>query len=61
MPFDAYLDDEGRLRKVRHRFTFTNGGGTVAVTSTTLLYDFGTPVSVRLPDERDIYAGRIRA
>ncbi|WP_405599457.1 hypothetical protein OG741_19045 [Streptomyces sp. NBC_01410] len=61
VPFDAYLDDEGRLRKVRHRFTFTNGGGTVAVTSTTLLYDFGTPVSVRLPDERDIYAGRIRA
>ncbi|WP_328675435.1 hypothetical protein OG905_21680 [Streptomyces sp. NBC_00322] len=61
VPFDAYLDDEGRLRKVRHRFSFTNGGGTVAVTSTTLLYDFGTPVSVRLPDERDIYAGRIRA
>lgn len=61
VPFDAYLDDQGRLRKVRHRFTFTNGGGTVAVTSTTLLYDFGTPVSVRLPDERDIYAGRIRA
>ncbi|WP_406304222.1 hypothetical protein OH805_19450 [Streptomyces sp. NBC_00879] len=61
VPFDAYLDDEGRLRKVRHRFSFTNGGGTVAVTSTTLLYDFGTPVSVRLPEERDIYAGRIRA
>ncbi|MET7616879.1 hypothetical protein [Streptomyces sp. NPDC005408] len=60
VPFDAYLDDEGRLRKVRHRFSFTNAGGTVAVTSTTLLYDFGTPVSVRLPDQRDIYAGRIR-
>jgi hypothetical protein len=61
VPFDAYLDEEGRLRKVRHRFSFTNETGTVAVTSTTLLYDFGTPVAVRLPDQRDIYAGKIRA
>ncbi|MFI9587124.1 hypothetical protein ACIHCQ_36120 [Streptomyces sp. NPDC052236] len=61
VPFDAYLDDAGRLRKVRHRFSFTNGTGEVAVTSTTLLYDFGTPVVVRLPDARDIYAGKIRA
>ncbi|MFI1400147.1 hypothetical protein [Streptomyces sp. NPDC020681] len=61
VPFDAYLDEQGRLRKVRHRFSFTNENGTVAVTSTTLLYDFGTPVTVRLPDQRDIYAGRIRA
>ncbi len=60
VPFDAYLDDQGRLRKVRHRFSFSNGAGTVAVTSTTVLYDFGTPVTVRLPDRRDIYAGRIR-
>ncbi|MFI1017884.1 hypothetical protein [Streptomyces sp. NPDC020965] len=61
VPFDAYFDDEGRLRKVRHRFSFTNGSGeTVAVSSTTTLYGFGTPVSVRLPDARTIYAGRIR-
>ncbi|CAL9526349.1 hypothetical protein SUDANB145_03932 [Streptomyces sp. enrichment culture] len=61
VPFDAYLDDRGRVRKVRHRFGFVNGQreGTVAVASTTLLYDFGVPVTVRLPDEDDIYAGRI--
>ncbi|WP_320785056.1 hypothetical protein [Streptomyces sp. CRN 30] len=64
VPFDAYLDDEGRVRKVRHRFDFANGGPqggrhTVAVASTTLLYDFGVPVTVRLPDEDDIYAGEI--
>lgn len=61
VPFDAYLDDEGRLRKVRHRFSFVNGGGqgTVAVASTTVLYDFGVPVSVRLPRPEDIYAGKI--
>ncbi|MFD9721920.1 hypothetical protein [Streptomyces sp. NPDC059076] len=58
--FDVYLDDEGRMRKVRHRFTFANGDGTVTVTSITVLDGFGLPVAVRLPAERDIYAGRIR-
>lgn len=61
VPFDAYLDDEGRVRKVRHRFSFLNGEQktTVAVASTTLLYDFGTPADIRLPAGGDIYAGRI--
>ncbi|MDQ1046725.1 hypothetical protein [Streptomyces sp. V4I2] len=61
VPFDVYLDDEGRIRKVRHRFSFVNGQqkGTVAVASTTLLYDFGVLADVRLPAAGDIYAGRI--
>lgn len=59
VPFDAYLDAEGRLRKVRHQFSFANQGRTVAVASTTLLYGFGTPVDVRLPQRKDIYAGKI--
>jgi hypothetical protein len=61
VPFDAYLDDEGRIRKVRHRFSFLNGQqkSPVAVASTTLLYDFGASVRVRLPRADDIYAGRI--
>ncbi|MFE3326630.1 hypothetical protein [Streptomyces sp. NPDC059176] len=58
--FDAYFDEAGRLRKVRHVFNFVNQGRTVAVSSTTLLYDFGSSVVVRLPDRSDIYAGRIR-
>ncbi|MFI6659660.1 hypothetical protein ACIBL8_29480 [Streptomyces sp. NPDC050523] len=61
VPFDAYLDDQGRIRKIRYRFSFVNGRekSTVAVASTTLLYDFGTPVDVRLPASKDIYAGKI--
>ncbi|MFF6876634.1 hypothetical protein ACFY9S_15120 [Streptomyces sp. NPDC012474] len=61
VPFDAYLDDEGRIRKVRHRFSFLNGQqkSPVAVASTTLLYDFGAPARVRLPAAGDIYAGKI--
>ncbi|MFF9016531.1 hypothetical protein ACF09C_26620 [Streptomyces sp. NPDC014870] len=59
VPFDAYLDAEGRLRKVRHQFSFANKDRTVGVASTTLLYGFGTPVDVRLPGRADIYAGKI--
>ncbi|WP_338671870.1 hypothetical protein V1460_02600 [Streptomyces sp. SCSIO 30461] len=60
VPFDAYVDDAGRLRKVRHQFSFTNQGRTVAVSSTTLLYEFGAPVLVELPARRDLYTGRVR-
>ncbi|WP_320780775.1 hypothetical protein [Streptomyces sp. CRN 30] len=61
--FDAYLDDRGRIRKVRHRFSYLNGrqgdAATVAVASTTLLFDFGVPVAVSLPRPEDMYAGKI--
>ncbi|WP_371630013.1 hypothetical protein OG892_21650 [Streptomyces sp. NBC_00341] len=60
VPFDAYLDEQGRLRKVRHRFSFANEGPAVEVVSTTLLYGFGGPVSVKIPAGRDIYTGEIR-
>ncbi len=60
VPFDAYLDEQGRLRKVRHRFSFANEGPAVEVVSTTLLYGFGVPVSVTIPAGRDIYTGEIR-
>ncbi|MGX4690809.1 hypothetical protein [Streptomyces sp. JNUCC 63] len=61
VPFDVYLDDQGRIRKIRQSFAFVNGqrGRTVAVHSTTLLYAFGTPVTVMLPRAQDIYTGRI--
>lgn len=58
VPFDAYLDHEGRLRKVRHRFSYVNNG-VIDVSSTTLLYGFGAPVTVVLPASGDIFAGKI--
>ncbi|MFJ8312264.1 MULTISPECIES: hypothetical protein [unclassified Streptomyces] len=60
VPFDAYVDEEGRLRKVRQQFSYVNDGRPVAVASTTLLYGFGATVSVRLPDGRDIFDGKIQ-
>ncbi|ANZ17019.1 hypothetical protein O1L44_13970 [Streptomyces noursei] len=60
VPFDAYVDTAGRLRKLRQRFRFANGVPQGApVVSTTELYGFGTKVVVRLPDRRDIYTGKI--
>ncbi|MFC0602699.1 hypothetical protein ACFFHI_30595 [Streptomyces palmae] len=66
--FDAYLDERGRLRKVRYRFRVagvpTGGrapgaGRGQAVASTTELYDFGVRVAVRLPAPEDIYTGTV--
>lgn len=61
VPFDVYLDAQGRVREVRHRFSFVGGRrkAAVAVSSTILLYDFGVPADVRLPASGDIYAGKI--
>ncbi|MBH5338828.1 hypothetical protein IHE55_30280 [Streptomyces pactum] len=63
--FDAYLDERGRLRKVRHRFTmaerWTGSGVRQQVVSTTELYDFGARVTVRLPDPEDIFTGTVGA
>ncbi|MFD6436022.1 hypothetical protein ACFWFC_25215 [Streptomyces venezuelae] len=55
VPFDVYLDDEGRVRKLRQRFAVADAN----VASTTLLYGFGVSAKVRLPAEKDIFAGKI--
>ena len=60
VPFDAYLDEAGRLCKVRQQFSYVNRGRPVAVASTTLLYAFGAPATVRLPAARDIFDGKIQ-
>ncbi|UGY92857.1 hypothetical protein [Streptomyces gobiensis] len=60
VPFDAFLDGQGRLRKVRHEFVFRNEPGDgVEIASTVALYAFGAPVKVVMPEPGDIYAGKI--
>lgn len=56
VPFEAYVDEEGRLRRLWQRFTFTDNAEVVSVTT---FHDFGSPVSVVLPDAADIYRGKI--
>lgn len=75
VPFDAQIDGQGRLRRVRHRFTFAGGApsgtdgtksgggaagqGGFAVSSTTWFYGYGAPVEVVTPGPDDIYTGEI--
>lgn len=49
IPFDAYIDKQGRLRKLVQVSTVTRQGQSVTSTSTTELYDFGAPVDVQAP------------
>ncbi|MFI6347659.1 hypothetical protein [Streptomyces sp. NPDC050560] len=62
VPFDVYLDGDGRIRKLRHRFSYDNGEGArpVEVTSVVLLYDFGAGAEVALPEAAEIYTGRVQ-
>jgi hypothetical protein len=52
VPFDAYVDPQGRLRKLVQNLTTTSpklGGQTITVKSTIELYDFGLAVNVQKP------------
>lgn len=73
VPFDAWLDDAGRLRELSQRFTFRASGAAparkdkagrpaaqnVTVVSTTRYDAFGVPVPVTLPRAADIWTGKI--
>ncbi|MEE1942717.1 hypothetical protein V1L54_25475 [Streptomyces sp. TRM 70361] len=67
VPFDAYVDGRGRLRKIRQRFVLPSAAGgpggaagqEVPVVSTTTLYGFGVPVEIALPGPGDVHTGRI--
>lgn len=61
LPFDAWIDDEGRLRKYVQELEVpagpTTGGQPVQSTTTLELYDFGTEVDVEVPPAAQIRDG----
>ncbi|WP_097233757.1 hypothetical protein [Streptomyces zhaozhouensis] len=59
VPFDAYLDEAGAPRGVRHRFSLAQGVRVVEVTSTVTLFGFGVPVEVALPEPAEVYWGAV--
>jgi hypothetical protein len=62
VPFDLYVDDAGRLRKLVQRFAFdapggaggAGGAGGVKMTMTLEMYDYGTEVNVKAPSSADV-------
>jgi len=66
VPFDAWFDAQGRLRRLVQRFTLAPAGSPrggdaagVTVTATTTYTGFGAPVRVAVPTGTDIWTGRI--
>lgn len=59
VPFDAWLDADGRLRRLTEHFTFGGRKKGVAVVSTTVFDGFGVAVAVEAPQGADIWTGKI--
>lgn len=57
LPFDVYLDSQGRLRKYVQHLTATVKGQPTDSTTTVELYDFGTKVDVPVPPASQIKDG----
>ena len=59
VPFDAYLDGQGKLRRVVAHFTFPAEApqkGQVQIAATTDLFDLDQPVTVATPAAKDLAA-----
>lgn len=57
VPFDAYVDDQGRMRKFVQTFMTTAKGQQVKSTTTLELFDFGSPVTVTAPPPAQVKDG----
>ena len=57
VPFDAYVDKEGRVRKVVEKITLKVQGQTATSTTTAEYYDFGTKVDVVAPPAAEVHDG----
>ncbi|WP_327289569.1 hypothetical protein [Streptomyces sp. NBC_01198] len=59
VPFEAWLDADGRLRRLTEHFTFGGQGNGVGVVSTTDFDGFGADVVLATPRRDDIWTGKI--
>jgi hypothetical protein len=48
-PYDVFLDEEGRLRRLTQTIEVPSSAQTLTITTTLELYDFGVPVAVAVP------------
>jgi hypothetical protein len=59
VPFEAWLDPQGRLRRLVEHFTYGPAATGVGVLATTSYTDFGSAVAFALPAAADIWTGKI--
>lgn len=59
VPFEAWLDAQGRLRKLTEHFTYGPAATGVGVQATTSYDAFGSAVPFALPAGADIWTGKI--
>lgn len=57
VPFDAYIDGDGLMRKFSQTFTTTVKGQKIDSSTTLELFDFGSPVSVSPPPAAQVKDG----
>ncbi|MCW2544543.1 MAG: lipoprotein [Frankiales bacterium] len=57
IPFEAWVDGEGRMRKLVQNVTLTVKGVKVVSKTTTEYYDFGTKVAVKAPPASEVKDG----
>lgn len=57
VPFEAWVDDQGRLRRTVQTLTISPAGAPVTSRSTIEVYDFGTSVSVSAPPAAQVKDG----
>jgi hypothetical protein len=58
VPFDAYIDDQGRMRKFDQHLEITRNGQNIVTDTSLELYDFGTKVDVTAPPASQVKDGR---
>ena len=64
VPYQVWLDQQGRIHEIVEDFTFSKVPGSTAakdqvmVNSTSEFADYGTPVTVALPAAKDIYGAK---
>ena len=54
LPVDAWLDGQGRVRRIKYRQKLTLGSKRTEVAQAMELYDFGTPVVIQIPPRDEV-------
>lgn len=55
VPVEAWVDEEGRVRRLRVEYPIASGGGEAGLEVVLALFDFGADVDIEPPDEQEVF------